>query len=102
MFVAVVGAGALGRIYGLRLATAGRDHRVAFVVRPRRLHERGPFVIEEDALSFMNQYGHRVSGEVRFGKSGRGSMRGPIIEGPPEPDPGVSLVNPRFLQRFTP
>ncbi len=26
-----------------------------------------PFVIEEDALSFMDQYGHRVSGEVRFG-----------------------------------
>jgi len=26
-----------------------------------------PFVIEEDALSFMDQYGHRVSGEIRFG-----------------------------------
>jgi iron complex outermembrane receptor protein len=28
-----------------------------------------PFVIEEDALSFMDQYGHRVNGEVRFGLS---------------------------------
>lgn len=47
MRVAIVGAGALGRIYGLRLATAGRDHHVSFVVRPRRLDERGPFVIEQ-------------------------------------------------------
>ncbi|MEJ7732553.1 MAG: 2-dehydropantoate 2-reductase N-terminal domain-containing protein [Polyangiaceae bacterium] len=47
MHVAVVGAGALGRIYGLRLATAGRDHGVSFVVRRTRLAERGPFVLEE-------------------------------------------------------
>jgi 2-dehydropantoate 2-reductase len=45
--LAVVGAGALGRIYGVRLACAGREHRVCFVVRPRRLGERAPFVLEE-------------------------------------------------------
>lgn len=45
MHVTFVGAGALGRIYGTRLASIGAD--TAFVVRPRRLSETTPFVIEE-------------------------------------------------------
>ena len=55
MRVTVVGAGVLGRIYGVRLATAGE--KVSFVVRPERVPEVGghpqtpgettPFVIEQ-------------------------------------------------------
>lgn len=45
MHVTVIGAGALGRVYGTRLAAAGND--VAFLVRPRRLSETSPFVIEQ-------------------------------------------------------
>jgi 2-dehydropantoate 2-reductase len=45
MHVTFVGAGALGRIYGTRLASIGAD--TAFVVRPRRLRETTSFVIEE-------------------------------------------------------
>ncbi|MCC6553605.1 MAG: oxidoreductase [Polyangiaceae bacterium] len=45
MRVAVVGAGALGRAYGVRLAAAG--DQVAFVVRPERVAEAAPFVIEQ-------------------------------------------------------
>ena len=44
MRVCIVGAGALGRVYGVRLAVAGND--VSFVVRPSRLAEDDPFVIE--------------------------------------------------------
>lgn len=44
MHVCVVGAGALGRVYGVRLAVGGND--VSFVVRPSRLSENDPFVIE--------------------------------------------------------
>jgi len=44
MHVAIIGAGALGRIYGVHLATAGE--RVSFVVRPSRLRDDEPFVIE--------------------------------------------------------
>lgn len=43
MHVAVVGAGALGRVYGAHLADAGL--RVTFVVRESRLNETTPFVI---------------------------------------------------------
>lgn len=43
MRIAVVGVGALGRIYGVRLAAA---HDVTWVVRPSRVAERGPFRIE--------------------------------------------------------
>lgn len=43
MHVAIFGAGALGRVYGVHLADAGE--RVSFVVRPARLGERTPFVI---------------------------------------------------------
>jgi ketopantoate reductase len=43
MRIAMVGAGALGRIYGVRLAAT---HDVTWVVRPARLAERGPFRIE--------------------------------------------------------
>jgi 2-dehydropantoate 2-reductase len=45
MHVIVLGAGALGRIYGARLAAAGVQ--VSFVVRPKRLEETYSFVIEQ-------------------------------------------------------
>ncbi|UQA61689.1 ketopantoate reductase family protein [Polyangium aurulentum] len=45
MHVIVFGAGALGRIYGVRLAAAGVQ--VSFVVRPSRLEETYSFVIEQ-------------------------------------------------------
>jgi hypothetical protein len=45
MHVTVVGAGVLGRIYGVRLAAAGEQ--VSFVVRPERAGEASPFVVEQ-------------------------------------------------------
>lgn len=42
--VAVLGAGALGRVYGVHLAEAGEQ--VSFVVRPSRLTETRAFVIQ--------------------------------------------------------
>ncbi|WP_437851905.1 ketopantoate reductase family protein [Sorangium sp. So ce363] len=45
MRVTIVGAGALGRIYGVRLATQGDD--VTFVVRPERAGDVRPFVVEQ-------------------------------------------------------
>jgi len=45
MHVIVFGAGALGRIYGARLAAAGVQ--VSFVVRPSRLAETYSFVVEQ-------------------------------------------------------
>jgi 2-dehydropantoate 2-reductase len=45
MRIAFVGAGALGRVYGVRLAAAGAD--VAFVVRPERVQDTSPFAIEQ-------------------------------------------------------
>jgi 2-dehydropantoate 2-reductase len=45
MHVTIVGAGALGRVYGVRLAGAGAT--VSFVVRPARLGESSPIVIEQ-------------------------------------------------------
>lgn len=45
MHVTVVGAGVLGRIYGVRLAAAGE--KVSFVVRPSRAAEEAPFVLEQ-------------------------------------------------------
>jgi ketopantoate reductase len=50
--VAVIGAGALGAVYGVRLALRG-DARVTFVVRPKRAESREPLVIE------------RIKGDVR-------------------------------------
>lgn len=44
MRIVVIGAGALGRTYGVRLAAAGE--RVVFVVRPERVGEPRPFTIE--------------------------------------------------------
>lgn len=44
MHVAIIGAGALGRVYGVHLADAGE--RVSFVVRAARTSETGAFVIE--------------------------------------------------------
>jgi len=45
MRIAFLGAGALARIYGVRLATVGAE--VSFVVRPERAAESSPFVIEQ-------------------------------------------------------
>lgn len=45
MNIAVLGAGVLGRVYGIRLLLDGA--RVCFVVRPQRLKETAPFVIEQ-------------------------------------------------------
>lgn len=45
MHVAVIGAGALGLVYGVRLALRTKV-KVTFVVRPRRASSTDPFVIE--------------------------------------------------------
>lgn len=45
MRIAIVGAGALGRAYGVRLALGGED--VRFVVKPARAAAGGPFTIEQ-------------------------------------------------------
>jgi 2-dehydropantoate 2-reductase len=45
MHVTIVGAGVLGRVYGVRLAAAGES--VTFIVRPERAAETGGFVIEQ-------------------------------------------------------
>jgi 2-dehydropantoate 2-reductase len=45
MHVTIVGAGALGRVYGTRLSLAGVD--VSFVVRPKDASSTEPFVIEQ-------------------------------------------------------
>lgn len=45
MRIAIIGAGALGRAYGVRLALAGEQ--VRFVVRPSRAASPEPFVIEQ-------------------------------------------------------
>jgi Ketopantoate reductase PanE/ApbA len=45
MRITLVGAGALGRAYGARLAARGDE--VAFVVRPERLADSAPFVVEQ-------------------------------------------------------
>ena len=45
MHVTIVGAGALGRVYGVRLAAAGNN--VAFVVRKARVTETSPIAIEQ-------------------------------------------------------
>ncbi|AGP39809.1 ketopantoate reductase family protein [Sorangium cellulosum] len=45
MRISIVGAGALGRVYGVRLAAQGDD--VTFVVRPERVEDARPFVIEQ-------------------------------------------------------
>lgn len=45
MHICVIGAGSLGRVYGLRLAVSGE--KVSFLVRPERLSDDTPFVIEQ-------------------------------------------------------
>lgn len=45
MNITIVGAGTLGRIYGLRLVASGEE--VAFLVRPGRAADSSPFVIEQ-------------------------------------------------------
>lgn len=44
MHVIIVGAGALGRTYGVHLASAGAT--VSFLVRPERMSERAAYVVE--------------------------------------------------------
>lgn len=44
MHICVIGAGALGKVYGIRLAVGGE--RVSFLVRPERLTDEAPFSIE--------------------------------------------------------
>lgn len=46
MHVAVVGAGALGSVYGARIARGARDARVTFVVRAARAGDTRPIVLE--------------------------------------------------------
>src|SRR5262245_42224888 len=45
MRISIVGAGTLGRVYGQRLAAVGED--VSFVVRPGRVDDTSPFIIEQ-------------------------------------------------------
>jgi predicted dinucleotide-binding enzyme len=45
MHVTIIGAGTLGRVYGLRLLAAGDE--VAFVVRPARAEETSSFILEQ-------------------------------------------------------
>lgn len=45
MHIAIVGAGSLGQVYGVKLAGAQTD--VSFVVRPERAREQAPFTIEQ-------------------------------------------------------
>ena len=45
MHVTIIGAGTLGRVYGLRLLAAGDE--VAFVVRAARAEETSPFIVEQ-------------------------------------------------------
>jgi 2-dehydropantoate 2-reductase len=47
MHFTVVGAGALGRVYGARLASSKQPHDVEHVVRPARVAETDAFVIEQ-------------------------------------------------------
>jgi 2-dehydropantoate 2-reductase len=46
--VAILGAGALGRVFGAHLVAASQ--RVTFVVRAARTQERAPFVVERQGL----------------------------------------------------
>lgn len=62
MHVTIVGAGALGRIYGVRLAAQGEQ--VSFVVRASRVDETSPFVIERasaDKRRDLIEHPHRVA-----------------------------------------
>src|SRR3954471_8384762 len=45
MHIAVIGAGALGCVYGVRLALRTKS-TVTFVVRPKRVDSTDPYVIE--------------------------------------------------------
>lgn len=44
MHICVIGAGALGQVYGVRLAVGGE--RVSFLVRPERLADDSPFSVQ--------------------------------------------------------
>lgn len=97
MHVTIVGAGALGRIYGARLAAVGEQ--VSFVVREARLAETAPFVIERvnaDRRRDVIERPHRVAQipgatsavivAVRFDQiEGEGSVIGPLRGAPPAP-----------------
>lgn len=105
MRVAFVGAGALGRVYGVRLAIAGAD--ITFVVRPERAEESSPFVVEQvngprrhDALDHPRRATEipesvdLVLVAVRFDeltRSGEGSVLDLLRRGPDRP---VVLLTP--------
>jgi 2-dehydropantoate 2-reductase len=107
MHVTIVGAGALGRIYGVRLAAAGEQ--VSFVVRPARLEETTPFVIErvnEGGRRDVIEHPHRVAEvprattavivAVRFDQlTGEGSIAAPLRSAPPVPIVMLTPLLPR-------
>ncbi|WP_437587098.1 ketopantoate reductase family protein [Sorangium sp. So ce1000] len=82
MRVSIVGAGALGRIYGVRLAIQGND--VTFVVRPERADDARPFVIEQ------------VNGADR-----RDTLDRPRLAAAIPADTDVVLITVRFDQLVT-
>ncbi|WP_437671723.1 ketopantoate reductase family protein [Sorangium sp. So ce131] len=79
MRVSIVGAGALGRVYGVRLAAQGED--VTFVVRPERVAGDGPYVIEQ------------VNGSQR-----RDTLERPRLAADIPADAEIVLVTVRFDQ----
>lgn len=107
MHVTIVGAGALGRIYGARLAAVGEQ--VSFVVRPARLEETSPFIIERvnaDKRRDVIERPHRVAEvpaataavlvAVRFDQlEGEGSVAAPLRTAPPVPIVILTPLLPR-------
>jgi len=107
MHVTIVGAGALGRIYGVRLAAAGEE--VSFVVRAARLAETAPFVIERvnaDKRRDVIDHPHRVAEipkrtsavlvAVRFDQlEGPGSVADALRGAPPAPVVMLTPLLPR-------
>ncbi|MFT3767319.1 MAG: 2-dehydropantoate 2-reductase N-terminal domain-containing protein [Minicystis sp.] len=106
MHVTIVGAGALGRIYGVRLAAAGEQ--VSFVVREARLTETSPFVIERVGSDRRDviERPHRVAEvpgataavivAVRFDQlEGERSVAGPLRSAPPVPIVMLTPLLPR-------
>lgn len=105
MRIAFVGAGALARAYGVRLAAVGAE--VSFVVRPHRLEETSPFVIEQvngpkrrDVIDHPRRVAEipqevdLVLVAVRFdqlAQSGEGSVADLLKRGPDRP---VLLLTP--------
>ena len=97
MAFTVVGAGVLGQVYGVRLAAAGE--KVSFLVRPERVRETTPFVLEQvngsrrrDVLERPERFSRIPSTSaavfiaVRFDHLAAGSpLLAVLKEGPPVP-----------------